>query len=57
MYTIEPAVENIANTTVVGDYSNIMKTIFDFNFDLYQSLKQHGHTKSWKQREAVDLII
>ena len=25
----------------------------DFNFDVYQSFKQHGYTKMWKQREAV----
>ena len=41
-------------TTVVGDYINIMKTTFDFNFDLYQALKQQGCTKTWKQREAVN---
>ena len=27
---------------VVGDYINIMKTTFDFNFDLYQAFKTHG---------------
>ncbi len=27
---------------VVGDYINIMKTTFDFNFDLYKAFKQHG---------------
>ena len=31
-------------TTVVGDYLNIMKTNFDFNFDLYHAVKQHGYT-------------
>jgi len=41
--------------TVVGDYINIMKTTFDFNFDSYQAFKQHGYTKTWKQREAVNL--
>ena len=41
-------------TTVVGDYINIMKTTFDFNFDLYQALKQQGCPKTWKQREAVN---
>ena len=30
-------------TTVVGDYINTMKTTFDFNFDLYQAVKQHGY--------------
>ena len=44
---------NIIKYTVVGDYINIIKTTFDFKFDLYQALKQHGHTKTWKQREAV----
>ena len=39
--------------TVVGDYNNIMKTTFNFHF--YQSLKHHGYTKTWKQREAVNL--
>ena len=30
------------------------KETFDFNFDLYQAFKQHGYTKTWKQREAVN---
>ena len=30
-----------------------MKMTFDFNFDLYQAFKQHGYTKTWKQKEAV----
>ena len=38
---------------VVGDYINIIKTTFDLNLDLYQAFKQHGYTKTWKQREAV----
>ena len=41
-------------STVVGDFMNILKTTFDFNFDLYQAFKQHGYTKTWKQREAVN---
>ena len=41
--------------TVVGDYINIVKTTFDFNFDLYQAFKQHGYTKTWKQREEAYL--
>ena len=41
--------------TVVGDYINIMKTTFDLNIDLYQAFKQHGYTKTWKQRETVNL--
>ena len=35
-------------------YINTMKTTFDLNFDLYQALKQHGYTYTWKQREVVD---
>ena len=30
--------------TMVGDYINTIKTIFNFNFDLYQAVKQHGYT-------------
>ena len=40
--------------TVEGDYINIIKTTSDFNFDLFQAFKQHGYSKSWKQREAVN---
>ena len=40
--------ENVINLRyifgVVGDYINIMKTTFDFNFDF----KQHGYTQTWK---------
>ena len=43
-------------TTVVNDNINIMKTTFECNFDLYQAFKQHGYTKIWKQKEAVNLI-
>ena len=32
---------NTMKTTL--DYINTMKTL-DFNFDLYQAVKQHGHT-------------
>ena len=42
--------------TVVGDNINIMKTTFECNFDLYQAFKQHGYTKIWKQKEAVNSI-
>ena len=31
-----------------------MKTTFDFIFDLYQAFKQHGCTKTWKQKEDVN---
>ena len=41
--------------TVVGDNINIMKTTFELNFDFYQAFKQHGYTKIWKQRKAVNL--
>ena len=34
-------------------YIKIVKTTFDFNFDLYPAIKQRGNTKTWKQREAV----
>ena len=40
---------------MVGDNINIMKTTFELNFDFYQAFKQHGYTKIWKQREAVNL--
>ena len=43
-------------STVVSDNINIMKTNFESNFDLYQAFNQHGYTKLWKQREAVNLI-
>ena len=42
-------------STVVGNNINIMKTTFELNFDFYQALKQHENTKTWKQREAVNL--
>ena len=31
------------NDTVVVTYINTMKTNFDFNFDLYQTVKQHRY--------------
>ena len=31
-------------------YINIMNTTFELNIDLYQAFKQHGYTKTWKQR-------
>ena len=40
-------------TAMVGDDVNIIKTTFDFTFDLYQAFKEHGYTKTWKQSEAV----
>ena len=32
--------------TVTGDYINIIKTTFDFNFDVYEAFKQHRCTKN-----------
>ena len=40
---------------MVGDNINIMKTTFELNFDFYLAFKQHGYTKTWKQREAFYL--
>ena len=40
--------------TVVGDNINTMKTTFELNFDFNQAFKQHGYTKIWEQREAVN---
>ena len=40
---------------MVGDDINIILTTFESNFDFYESFKQHGYTKIWKQREAVNL--
>ena len=45
---------DVCLNTVVGDNINIMKTTFKLNFDLYHAFKQHGYTKIWKQREAVN---
>jgi len=33
-------------TTVVGDYMNIMKTTFDFNFDFYPVLNSMNNPKN-----------
>ena len=38
----------------LSDYINIIKTTFSFDFNLYQVFKEHGYTKTWKQREAVN---
>ena len=38
-----------------GDYSNIMKITFDFQFDKYLAFKKHWYTKTLKQREDVNL--
>ena len=40
--------------TVVGDNINIIKTTFELNFDFLQAFKQHGYTKIWKKRKAVN---
>ena len=34
----------MGKNSVVGDYINTMKTTFNFNFELYQAVKQHGYT-------------
>ena len=39
---VELSVVNLE--TVVGDFINIMKKTFDFNFDLYSAFIQHGYT-------------
>ena len=39
--------------TVVGDYINIMKTTFDFNYDSYQAFKKHGYTKKHENIEKL----
>ena len=49
------AMVKFSSNTVVSVNINIMKTTFECNFDLYQAFKQHGYTKVWKQREAVNL--
>ena len=36
--------------TVVGDYINIMKPTFDFNFGLYQAFKQHKCTQKHENK-------
>ena len=41
---------------MIGDNINIMNTTFALNFDIYQDFKQHGYTKTWKQRGAVNSI-
>ena len=40
---------------MVGNNTNIMKTTFDFNFDLYLAFEQQEYIKTWKQREAWQL--
>ena len=32
--------------TVVGDFINTMKTTFNLNFNLYQTVQQHGYIKT-----------
>jgi len=39
---------------VVRDFINMKNSSFGFNFDLNRALKQHGYTKTWKQREAFN---
>jgi len=40
--------------TVVGDYFNIMKTTFDFNFEVFPAFEQQEYIKTRKIREAVN---
>ena len=55
MASYDPRPKSISiRNTVVSDIINIIKTTFDFNFDLYPAFKQHGYTKTYKQREAVN---
>ena len=54
-YTVILFILNWDFATVVGDNINIMKTTFELNFDFYQAFKQHGYTKIWKKRKAVNL--
>ena len=39
--------------TVVGDFINIMKTTFEFNFNLYYVFKQHMDTQKHENREKL----
>ena len=41
--------------TVVGDYSNIMKTSFDFKFDLYLAFKKHSYTQKHGNNEELSI--
>ena len=41
--------------TLVGDYINIMKKTFDFNFDLYLKLSLNSMVTPKIEREAVNL--
>ena len=43
--------------TVVGDFTNTVKTTFSFNIDLYLAFKQYGNTNSWKQRNFLYLLV
>ena len=46
-----------AFTIVVRDYINTVKTTLDFNFDLYQAIKQHGYTITLKHKSQEKLQI
>ena len=50
-----PIILIFSDTTVVGDNINIIKTTFELNFDFLQAFKQHGYTKIYKKRKAVNL--
>ena len=51
---IEGAELKVFFYTMVGNYINTMNSTFNLNFNVYQTLKQHGYIKAWKQREAVN---
>ena len=53
--TLLPRSLVLSPSTVVGVNINKMKTTFELNFYFYQAFKQHGYTKIWKQRKAVNL--
>ena len=36
----------------MGENINIIKTTFDFNFDLYQAFEQHGYTKKVETKRS-----
>ena len=42
--------DKLNTVELVGDYINIMKTNFDFNYDLYHTFKQHVYTKKIKTK-------
>ena len=53
--------ENKINThTVVGNYMNTKKTMFDFNFSFYQAIKQHGYWmvhNTHKEKLSIKILL